>query len=462
LVTAFICGTSVVQKTDISTPQLNSAAVQEAETIAMLDTRSLTWRGTPISPSQIKIAKTPYVAPGVGTLSQEEMAIARQAWLYFQHNWNNDTGLVNSVDGSNFVTMWDQATAIAALVSAKELNIIPASELEAKLDKMLETLKSIPLYKDELPNKAYNSKTLIPINSNQPEKWQETGWSAIDLGRMAIWLKIIAAKYPHSSPHVEALWRHWRVKRLTNNGQIYGTRIVQEKEEYKQEGRLGYENYSACGLKLWGLNVSQALDYHSHTAFVNLYGQGIPYDQRNYKNSGAANYVLSGPYILDGIETGFQTLPKAYADRILAAQEARYRVTNQLTAVTEDYLDRPPHFVYNCLFVNGEPWSAIAPTGQKYNHLRFLSTTAAIGWHVLYNSAYTRQLFDFVRLHLKSSKGWYSGFYEFLREPNQALTAHNNGIILETLLYKQVGKPLTVWAKVLQTPRSSCSHAAAE
>jgi hypothetical protein len=65
-------------------------------------------------------------------------------------------------------------------------------------------------------------------------------------------------------------------------------------------------------------------------------------------------------------------------------------------------------------------------------------------------------------LHLKSSKGWYSGFYEFLREPNQALTAHNNGIILETLLYKQVGKPLTVWAKVLQTPRSSCSHAAAE
>jgi hypothetical protein len=229
---------------------------------------------------------------------------------------------------------------------------------------------------------------------------------------------------------------------------MYGTSVVQGKEQYHQEGRLGYENYAAYGLKLWKLNVQQALNYTTNTAFVNLYGQAIPYDRRDASNSGANNYVLSEPYILDGIETGFQALPKAYADRILAAQQARYQATQQLTALTEDNLDRPPYFVYNTLFVNGKPWATITDTRQDYNSLRFLSTKAAIGWHVLYNSAYTGQLFDFVQKNLKSPGGWYNGFYESLRQPNKALTANNNGIILESLLYKQVGKPLTVWAGV--------------
>lgn len=421
---------------------------QEAETIASLDAKSVVLPGEPIAPNQLTIAITPYVAPGAGSLTPEEIKTARQAWLYFQRNWNDETGLVNSVDGFASVTMWDQAAAIAALVSARELKIVPAAEFEAKMSKMLKTLASMPLYKQELPNKVYNPKTLIPVNYGQLEKREEIGWSAIDLGRMAIWLKIVGAKYPQLRSQTEDVWQHWQVKRLTKNGQMYGTSVIKGQEQYNQEGRLGYENYAAYGLKLWGLDVKKALDYQSHTAFVNLYGQGIPYDQRDYKNSEANNYVLSEPYILDGIETGFQALPKAYADRILAAQEGRYQATKQLTALTEDNLDRPPYFVYSSLFVNGEPWATIADTGQKHNDLRFLSSKAAIGWHVLYNTAYTHQLFNFVQANLKSKDGWYNGFYESLRQPNKTLTANNNGVILESLLYKQVGQPLTVWAGV--------------
>ncbi|AFY31425.1 DUF3131 domain-containing protein [Calothrix sp. PCC 7507] len=438
---------SPIQKPQILISQTTSP-VKAAEIIARLDNQSVVLPGTPVDPSQLKVAAIPYVAPGVGTLSAEETATARQAWFYFQRNWNNETGLVNAVDNFASVTMWDQAAAIAALVSARELDIVPAAEFEAKMSKMLKTLASMPLYKKELPNKVYNSKTLVPVNYGQVEKKEEIGWSAIDLGRMAIWLKIVGAKYPNLRSQTEAVWQHWQVKRLTKNGQMYGTAVVSGKEQYNQEGRLGYENYAAYGLKLWGLNVKQALDYQSHTAFINLYGQGIPYDRRDYKNSGANNYVLSEPYILDGIETGFQALPKAYADRVLAAQAARYQATKQLTAVTEDNLDRSPYFVYSSLFVNGEPWATITDTQKQHNNLRFLSAKAAIGWHVLYNTNYTRQLFDFVQTNLKSQDGWYNGFYESLREPNKSLTANNNGVILESLLYKKVGQPLTVWAGV--------------
>lgn len=422
------------------TPELSAA-----EKIAQMDAKSMKLPGEPVSATELAAAKTPIAS---SSLTAEEMAMAKSAWAYFQANWNDETGLVNSVDGFASVTMWDQAAAIAALVSARELKFITTTEFDTKMRRMLQTLAKIPLYKGELPNKVYNSKTLIPLNYGQLEKREEIGWSALDLGRLAIWLKIVEAKYPQFKSQTQAVWQHWNIKRLTKDGQMYGTSVINGKEQYNQEGRLGYENYAAYGFKLWGLKVDKALEYQSDAAFVNLYGKGIPYDKRDAKNSGANNYVLSEPYILDGIETGFKALPKAYADRVLAAQEARYQATNQLTAVTEDNLDREPYFVYSTLFVNGEPWATIADTGKKYNHLRFVSAKAAIGWQVLYNNNYTTQLFNFVQSNLKTEKGWYNGFYEELKQPNKSLTANNNGIILQSLLYKKVGKPLAVWAGV--------------
>lgn len=424
-----------------------------ATAVAKLDAQSIKLPGLAVTPKEITETKTPYVASGVGELRPEEMAMARQAWRYFERNWNAETGLVNSVDKFASVTMWDQAAAIAALVSAKELGIVPEVDFEAKMSQILKTLATMPLYKGELPNKVYNSKTLIPVNYGQLEKREEIGWSALDLGRLAMWLKIVGAKYPPLQLQTEAVWKHWRVARLTKDGQMYGTAVINGKEQQNQEGRLGYENYAAYGLKLWGLDVEKALNSQSNVAFVNIYGKGVPYDKRDSKTSGANNYVLSEPYILDGIETGFQSLPKAYADRILAAQEGRYQATKQLTAVTEDNLDRSPYFVYSTLFVNGQPWATITDTGEKHNDLRFLSAKAAMGWHVLYNTPYTRQLFDFVQTNLKSDQGWYNGFYESLKQPNKSLTANNNGVMLESLLYKKVGKPLTVWAGV-KSPRS--------
>jgi hypothetical protein len=67
---------------------------------------------------------------------------------------------------------------------------------------------------------------------------------------------------------------------------------------------------------------------------------------------------------------------------------------------------------------------------------------------VLYDTPYTNKLSQFVRLQLQADGGWYNGFYETLKEPNRTQTANNNGVILQSLLYKKVGKPLIVWAGV--------------
>ncbi len=416
-----------------------------SEKIAKLDGQSVNFNGKPVGADQL--AKAPTIGEHVGNITPTEVAFAKQAWAYFGRNWNEKTGLVNSADNFASVTMWDQAAGMAALVSAYELGLVANTEFESKMTQALQTLTTLPLYHNELPNKAYNAKTLLPVGYGQLNKREEIGWSAIDIGRMAIWLKIIGDRYPRYQAQTTSIWKSWQVQRLTKGGQMFGTNTKNGKEEYNQEGRFGYENYAAYGLQLWGLDVKKALDIKSNVKFVNLYGQGVPYDSRDFDSSGANNYVLSEPYILDGIETGFQSLPKAYADRVLAAQEARYQATNHLTAVTEDNLDQAPYFVYNTLYVNGQPWGTIADKSSLRNDLRFLSTKAAIGWHVLYNTPYTHQLSEFVGSNLKADVGWYNGFYESLNRPNRALTANNNGVLLETLLYKKVGKPLLLWAK---------------
>lgn len=410
------------------------------DSIAQKDIKSIRLPGDAVTSSFESLYKT---VPKREITSQQLVA-GRFAWEYFQRNWNKSTGLVNSADGYSVVTMADQADGIAGLVSAYELGIVTKSEFDENMSTLLRTLAKLPLYQTELPNKLYNAKTGIPVNYGT-NKRQEIGWSALDIGRLAIWLKIVGNKYPEFRASTKAVWNRWHVDRLTKNGQLYSTALASNKENYYQDGHLGYENYAAYGLKIWGLKVDKSLDSKSKTGFVNLYGKGVPFDNRVDK--GTSNFVESTPYILDGIETGFQALPKAYADRVLAAQEARYQATTKLTAVSADSLDKKPYFINNTLFVNNQPWLNTNNGKDNYTNLRFLSASAAIGWDAIYGTKYTQELSKYVNVNLATPHGFYSGFYEALNQPNKSLTAKNNGMILESLLYIKVGQPLLVWSE---------------
>ena len=58
------------------------------------------------------------------------------------------------------------------------------------------------------------------MNYGQLDKREEIGWSALDIGRMAIWLKIVATKYPNLTEDAEAVWKSWKVARLVKDGQM--------------------------------------------------------------------------------------------------------------------------------------------------------------------------------------------------------------------------------------------------
>jgi hypothetical protein len=443
-------------KTQESSIIANAFVNVSATQLQQWDQQSL---NTPAEPP-IDLAINPTLLPQ-GQLSPAERAMAQQAWQYFVNNWNDSTGLVNGHDRIAATSLDDITSSLTALVSAHELGLIPESEFKTKLTKTLTTLKTFPLYNDELPHRWYHSTTKQPLPKHPQTGESTSGWSAVSIGRLSRWFKIIATRYPAYEPQITAVWNRWQVELLTQNGHLQATQIKDDIEQRYQQGRLGEESYAAYGLHLWGLPVQRALQVEPNMVIRHVYGQPLPHDRRrpNFDNTVSDS---STPYILDGIETGFRALPQSYAEAILRVQMARFQKTQQLTAVAPDAIDRSPFTLQNTVLTHQTPWAS-QQGNQVHQDLRFVSSKAAIGWFVLSPSPYTKRLFELVQTELvqpestqtKQPKagGFPSGFYESLRKPNQALSADTNGIILASLLYRQVNQPLMDWAGI-KPPKS--------
>lgn len=382
-------------------------------------------------------------------LTEQEYSWASTAWQYFENNYQENTGLVNSVDGYPSTTMWDTASYLMALISAEKLNVIGKDEYAVKMEKALRTLAKLPLVDGKLPNKAYNTQTLSMVDyANNPVE-NGIGWSAIDIGRILVPMNILVWQYPQFNSLVNNVLNHWKVGGMIQKGYLYGARPSAKHEglELVQEGRIGYEEYASKALSLMGRDVFNAMKYVDHLKLVSIDGVDIPTDKRDPAEFHAHNYVVSESYILDSIEFGADSVSKIFAYRVYKAQENRYKRTGVLTAVSEDNVDQAPYFVYNTVFSDGEKWNTITDTGEQVPELRTLSTKAAFGWYSLYDTTYTELLMEDAKNLFSQNKGWYSGRYEVDGRVNKAVTANTNGIVLESLAYLQTGPLLSVGAQ---------------
>lgn len=381
--------------------------------------------------------------PAPEPLSKQEMEWAQIAWNYFENNYQESTGLVNSVQGYNATTMWDTASYMMALIGAKKLEIINADEFDNRITSLLSTFETMDLFEDRLPNKSYNTATAEMVNYQNQKTEDGIGWSAIDIGRLLVPLNILVWNHPQHTEEIRAILKRWDFNALQKNGQMYGAaKENNDPTAYLQEGRLGYEEYAAKSFTLLGKDVSVALSYVNYLDFVDIYGTKIPYDSRKPEEFTAHNYVVSEPYILDGIEFGWDRISAEISRRVYKVQENRFEETGTLTAVSEDHIDQAPYFVYNTVFTDGKTWNCITENGQDASQFKSLSTKAVIGWHMLYRTPYTTKLIKAIEDLYDRDKGWFSGRYEVSNEINTSITCNTNAIILEAICYKKFGKYL--------------------
>ena len=387
-----------------------------------------------------------------GPLTDREMKMANVAWKFFEASYQDTTGLANSVGSYPSTTMWDTASYISGLVAARELGIIDKRAFDDRALKLISTLRGLDLFRGELPNKVYHTKTGAKVNyANKPG---EVGFSALDIGRLLVWLKILKENYPYLANGIDNTLLRWNYcKVVGEDGQLVGSILNSKKETvYVQEGRLGYEEYAAKGFALWGFDVAKAVSPVPY-AFTNIYGVDVPYDPRDPRIFKTKNSVLMESYLLDGLEMGWDEpndketegdvashgWRAEFASRVYLAQQRRFEETGIMTARSEHQVNGSPYFVYDTIFADGYAWNTVEPSGAYQPKRAAVSGKAAIGMWALWKTDYTDRLFDLMADLYDPEKGIYEGLYEDGSGKIPLQTANNNGIILAALLFKAQG-----------------------
>lgn len=376
-------------------------------------------------------------------LTAGEVLAARTAWRYFENN-TQPTGLANSADKYPAATLWDSSSYLLAVIAAYRLGIITREQFDARISAAFAALTALPLFDGKLPNKSFNTISLAMVDYNNRATTRGIGWSAIDVGRILVPIDILVWQYPQHTERARKLLATWSFSSLVKDGYLQGAALnANNGITLQQEGRLGYEGYAAKSLALMGLDVSVATRPLDNIKYVKTFGVPVPADSREPEKYHAHNYVTSEPYMLDGLEYGWDHTSADLAFLVFDAQRARYLSTGTLTAVTEDNIDEKPYFVYNTVYSSGKSWNTITDNGADASDHRSLSVKAAFAWHALYDNDYTAKLFAFAAPLADPNRGYFAGWYEAKQRPNRAITCNTNAIILESLAYRAFGPSIT-------------------
>ncbi len=383
------------------------------------------------------------------SLTQKDLKDARIAWKYFENNYQEETGLYNSVDAYPATTLWDISSALHAVMSAYEIGIIDQEEFDNRLSKGLHSMVVMDLYKDMLPNKVYSTYTLNMVDYANHTTTEGIGWSAMDIGRFFGAVSRIRKFYPKHTALVNQIVSRWKIDKVLEGATLHGIgfNFKDKGVTIVQEGKLGYEEYASKGYMLNDFDATESYKYTDFLKFQEIYGIQIATDTREVKYHPAYNYVLSEPYILDGIEYGWDVNSKELAYRIYKVQQKRAHDINMPIAVSEGHIDKIPYFVYNSIYTNGDEWVCLAENGDDANEFKSFSTKAAYAWGTLYNDDYSQTLLANLEGLYNEDKGWYSGRYDASGTVNKALTANTNGVILECINYKMKGPLLRNFQK---------------
>jgi hypothetical protein len=379
----------------------------------------------------------PHLTP---TAEKADLADARLAWTYVENNTLPTTGFANAVDGFADVSVWDIASLIAAVYSAHELGLIDDAAYDARIRKILGTLARVPLYDGAAFNKFYDGKTGQMVDLRFKPTATGYGWAAMDLGRLLVWLRVLAVNQPRYGDQASAIVRRLDMTRIVRNGRIEGMALDSTTgtvRRYAETG-LGYEQYAAAGFALWGHRAPEALDAGAHATRTNVLGVPVAVDARGYGR------ITSEPYIMMGLETGwYSPTLRLQAARVLAAQQARHDQTGIMTMLSEDHLrDAPFFFYYYSLYNGGRTFVVDGPElGTYVESPRWVSAKAAFAWRSLIPTPYTAAAVEMVRAAAIPGKGWGAGVYEGSGSPTGETNLNTAALILESLAFRRAARP---------------------
>ena len=366
---------------------------------------------------------------------------ARTAWSFVSRAATS-TGFVGATTAYPYMTVWDLGSTLASVYSARELGFITDAQYQKRMGRIFTSIEKMPLYENAAYNKLYDARTAQMVDRKNEHTSGGYGWSALDHGRLLVWLKIVGARDAALAARAEKIVARLDMKRLVHDGYLYGENVdAQDGHTYSYaEGRIGYEQYAAEAFALWNARADLALNFAANGRPVTVSGQTVLADARH------DDHLTSEPFIMMGLELGW---PGAHwrplALSMLAAQEGRYKETGIVTMVSEDAVpEAPAYFYYYHVYDDGRPWVVSTVSGEtSASFPRWVSAKAAFAYHALAPSDYTWRALQTVKYAGASNRGWAAGVYEGTRKPTKQFNVNTAAIVLESAaVFQRGGCPL--------------------
>ena len=377
--------------------------------------------------------------PELRDLTFDEAVWARIAWQYFINN-TQANGLVNAEADKPWISLWSTGSYLLATIAARQLDIIPAAEFDDRVTSTLDALGTLPLRPDGLPATFYQAETLEIIASPS----QNAG-SAIDMGRLLMPLQILLWRYPQHATAVNALLSRWQLGALLQSSGPQGASLPLNRWVIRTDdprGSYGYRLYAGGVLRLInasaGLAVSQPPD---GLKLIEIDGHAVP-DEGLRTPWGEQPSLVSMPYLLTGLEQGFDARSGEITWRIMQIVQDRTGIVAGAGAINSDYAEPAPDFVGALPDSQPLPIQNINDDSTASLASRALtSTRSAFAWYALFRNRWSEALRNEMLPMIEPGKGWKAGFNAD-GSVNAAIDADTNAMVLESLSYIAHGQLL--------------------
>ncbi|EMH1200185.1 DUF3131 domain-containing protein [Serratia marcescens] len=376
--------------------------------------------------------------PAPRALTFDEAVWARIAWQYFVNNTQSN-GLANAIDNQPYTTMWDTGSYLMAAISAQRLGIITRDELNARVNAVLTTLSSLPLADGQLPSLYYHTQRSIRLNSlsqneNQPD------WSAVDISRLLMALDIVAWLYPEQTAAIVRLTAPWRFDALfmqQEPQQPLNFRAAKKWQLVTQSNRdsYGYQLYAVNGLRRVSPLAGIVLGSQQPSPrTISIDGLRIPYDSLVKIGKLDHPVVTTMPYLLTGLEAGFDIRSAEISWRVMKVQESRYRSHGDYAYVNADNEEQLPRFIDDAV-ISRFPALIDKSRAEIKEAALQLSTKSVFGWYALFRTPWSDEMRRRAGVLFEPGRGWYEGIIAANGQQSRVIGANTNALILESLVY---------------------------
>jgi len=367
-----------------------------------------------------------------GRVSPEFMKVARIAWNYISDNINSKTAFVNTQNSIGRASASDIGDTLLSYMAAYEIGLINQVRFNDLLNKFMGSLRDMPLYKDNLPNRWYNINTLNMLDLEYDDYIDGSGWNSADIGRLLSALYILSKRYPERSSDIQAIISKWNLGAAIKESRLTNSVFIENQERPSFPSKLGYEQYAAHNFSLWGSKAPLSQDY-TDAKTQTMIGIQIPYDAR--ENSP----LTIDAFVLGEIEHGnIDPTFKKSLDRLNRLHRAHWNTEKVMSVSGKINLKYEDLTAYNAVLYNNKPWQVVSTEGNIISTSPMISTKNAIALNVLYPGNFSDNAFIKVKNNHNNERGFYSGLDE---NGNQitVLDLNTNATILETILFMKNG-----------------------